>query len=391
MSKTKEDKIRVLHIITRLIIGGAQQNTILSAAGLKDLGDYELTILSGPQTGPEGSLINEAASACDLHILKQLRRNINPYYDLIAFVKLIRFIKKGNFDIVHTHSSKAGILGRWAARLAGTKVIVHSVHGWGHNTFQHPFIRSLYINLEKITLPITNKLIGVSKVNIKQGISRGIGKTDDYVMIRSGIDLKRFKNPKKPQDQVRGDLGIKIDALVVGTVTRLSAQKAPLDFIKSCFIAAKSSPKCIFVIVGDGPQRAKAEALVKEYRLEKQVIFTGLRTDIPELMSIFNIFVLSSLWEGLPRVLPQAMALKLPIVATDIDGNSEAVINGENGLLVAPGDCKAIAEAVIRLLENRDLAKSLGERGFERVEEFSDLKMLKQIDSLYRELLSCGK
>lgn len=157
-------------------MGGAQQNTILSVAGLQSSGDYELTLVSGPQTGSEGSLIDQAAKVCELHILPELRRNINPYYDIIAFVKLIRFIKKRRFDIIHTHSSKAGILGRWAAKLAGKNIIVHTVHGWGYNSLQHPLIRFLYISLEKLSLLITKKLICVSKVNIENGLANNIGK-----------------------------------------------------------------------------------------------------------------------------------------------------------------------------------------------------------------------
>lgn len=391
MSKEKQSKIRVLHIITRLIIGGAQQNTILSAAGLNHSGVYDLTILSGPQTGPEGSLIDEASSACKLEILPQLRRSINPYYDLIAFIKLIMFIKKGNFDIVHTHSSKAGILGRWAAKLAGTKIIVHTVHGWGHNDFQYLLLRLLYISLEKLTLLITNKLIGVSNVNIENGLAHGIGKESDYCLIRSGIELERFKHPFCNQEQIRKKWGIPAGAAVVGTVTRLSEQKAPFDFIRSCAIITKSNPEARFIIVGDGPLRSEAEALVNKWGLQNRLIFTGLRSDVPEIMQIFNVFALSSLWEGLPRVLPQAMASRLPIAATNIDGNAEAVINEENGLLVPAGDYNALAKSIIRLLDDPQTAKLMGEKGSKRVEEFSVLLMVNQIDLLYKELLSCGK
>ncbi len=391
MSEKDENKIRVLHIITRLIVGGAQQNTILSISGLDRLGNYELTLLSGPQTGPEGSLIEEAAAKCKLHLLPELRRSINPYYDLIAFVKLFLFISKRKFDIIHTHSSKAGILGRWAAKLAGKNIIVHTVHGWGHNDSQHPLIRSLYISLEKLTLLITSKLIGVSKANIETGIANGIGKAKDYLLIRSGIELEYFKHPKSTQEQIRSELEIPLRVPVVGTVTRLSEQKAPLDFIKSCAIIAKKNPDAWFVIVGDGPLRGRAESLMKKLELEKRMIFTGLRNDIPELISIFNVFALSSLWEGLPRVLPQAMAQGLPIVATDIDGNAEAVINEENGLLVPPGNYNAFAESILSLLNKPEKAALMGQKGLRMVEEFSDKKMVKELNSLYMELISCGK
>ncbi len=387
----ERNKIKVLHIITRLIVGGAQQNTIMSVAGLQRLGKYELTLLSGPQTGPEGSLIEEAAARCQLHIIAQLRRNVNLFHDLAALVKIFLFIKKGDFDIIHTHSSKAGILGRWAAWLAGKNNIVHTVHGWGHNNFQHPLIRFFYINLEKLTLKVTDKLIGVSRVNIKNGLTQGIGKPNDYILIRSGIDLEYFKHPKASPEKTRSKMGIPPGVPVVGTVTRLCKQKAPLDFIKACAIIAKTIPNAWFVIVGDGPLRKKAEALSKKNGLETRLIFTGIRNDLPEIMSTFTVFALSSLWEGLPRVLPQAMARGLPIVATNIDGNAEAVINEENGLLVSPGDYTAMARSILSLLNNPEKALMMGQNGLRKVEEFSDKKMIKELDSLYKTLISCGK
>lgn len=391
MSKKTKKNLRVLHIITRLIIGGAQQNTILTACGLQNSGSYEINLLSGPQTGPEGSLITKAESSCKLQILPELRRAINPYYDFLALIKLISFIKKNNFDIVHTHSSKAGILGRWAAKIAGVKIIVHTVHGWGHNDFQHPILRLFYITLEKLSLLITNKLIAVSKVNMEKGLNSGIGRKEDYTLIRSGIVLERFKHPVRTKNEIREDLGIKPNAPVVGTVTRLSPQKAPLDFIRSCAIISKRIPEARFIIVGDGPLKSKANQLAIDLSIEKNIIFTGLRSDIPELMSSFNIFALSSLWEGLPRVLLQAMAMKLPIAATNADGNAEAIIHEQNGLLTAAGDYQNMAQSIIQLLEDTQKAKLMGENGFKRIEEFSAKKMINQIDLLYRELISCGK
>ncbi len=188
--------IPVLHPITRLIIGGAQENTMLTA-DLLDKGTWAVEVLCGPQTGSEGSLIEAVrARGIPLHIEPTLVREVNPLKDAQALLRLALRMRRGRFAVVHTHSSKAGILGRWAAWLAGVPVIVHTVHGWGHHERQHPLVRAYYVILEKLTLLITDKLIVVSPLNIEKGLADGIGVASDYVVIRSGIELERFGHPQ---------------------------------------------------------------------------------------------------------------------------------------------------------------------------------------------------
>ncbi|CAN5605048.1 glycosyltransferase family 4 protein [soil metagenome] len=384
-------RIRVLHPITRLIIGGAQENTMLTAQ-LLDKSEWDVAIVSGPQTGSEGSLIETVRErGIPLILETSLVREVNPIKDLLAVFRLARLMKRGGYTIVHTHSSKAGIVGRWAAKLAGVPIIVHTVHGWAHHDRQHPLLRAYYIWMEKLTLPITDKLIVVSGLNIEKGLQDGIGKPDDYMVIRSGIELDRFGHPQVPREQMRTVLGIPLDAPVIGTVTRLSPQKAPLDFIRAAATVAQSHPKTYFVMVGDGPLRAEVEQLARQLGIADHLVLTGLRRDVPELMATFDIFVLSSLWEGLPRVLPQAMATGLPLVATATDGSVEAVQEGANGLLVPPSDPASLAQALLRLLNTPALARQMGEAGRASVEEFSDRKMVAQIAALYRQLLGAKK
>lgn len=379
---------RVLHPITRLIIGGAQENTMLTAA-LLDEETWDVEIVSGDQTGSEGSLIEAVrARGIALHIEPSLVREVNPLQDARALWRLMKLMRQGRYTIVHTHSSKAGIVGRWAAKLAGVPVIVHTVHGWGHHERQHPLLRAYYVLLEKLTLPITDKLIVVSPLNTAKGLADGIGHASDYVMIRSGIELDRFGNPQVSREQMRHALGIPPDAQVVGTVTRLSAQKAPLDFVRAAAGIARLRPETWFVMVGDGDLRGEVEALARTLGIADRLVLTGLRRDVPELMAAFDIFVLSSLWEGLPRVLPQAMATGLPIVATAADGTAEAVTEGENGFLTPPGDPHALAQRVLILLNEPAWAQRLGAAGRARAEEFSDRRMVAQIDTLYRFLLA---
>jgi glycosyltransferase involved in cell wall biosynthesis len=380
-------QVRVLQMITRLIVGGAQETVIL-IANMLDKSRWTVHVLSGPQTGSEGSLIENARErGVPLTIEPLLVREVNPVKDLLAFIHLTRFISRGRYTIVHTNSSKAGVLGRWAAYLAGVPIIVHTVHGWGHHERQHPLVCWYYILLERATQRITDRLIVVSPRNTEKGLADGIAAPEKYVTIRSGIELERFRQPARSREVVRAELGIPLDALVIGTVTRLSSQKAPLDFVAAAAQVATQRPGTHFVIVGDGPQRADVEAQVAALGLTECVHLTGLRGDVPDLMHSFDVFALTSLWEGLPRVLPQAMAAGLPIVATAVDGNAEAVMDGANGFLTPPGDAHAMATALLRLLEGPALARRMGEAGQARAEEFSAHKMVNDIAALYEALL----
>jgi glycosyltransferase involved in cell wall biosynthesis len=384
MTKQKlTNKKKVLHPITRLIIGGAQENTMLTADYL-DRDKWQVDILSGIQTGSEGSIIDEVRKRNIPLILEPLLiREIHPLKDILALFRLIRLMKKHSYHIVHTHSSKAGIIGRWAAWVAGVPVIIHTVHGWGHHDHQHPFVRKFYILLEKLTLKITDQLIAVSGKNISKGLEDGIGQDNNYSVIRSGIELERFGHPQVDKQTMRKQLGIPSDAIIVGTVTRLSPQKAPLDFIQAATILAQKMNKVYFVLVGDGPLYDAVVKKAKANNIEHKIIMTGLRRDIPELMNCFDIFVLSSLWEGLPRVIPQAMASGVPVIATAIDGSAEIVQSERNGLLVPPGKPEYIVNAVMRLVNNPKLGKYLTGEALKSMNEYSAQKMVERIERLY--------
>ena len=379
--------IRVLHPITRLIIGGAQENTMLTAQ-LLDKAQWAVTVVSGPQTGSEGSLIEAVRErGIELVLEPTLVREVNPVKDFLALIQLTKLMRGGGYQIVHTHSSKAGILGRWAAKFAGVPVIVHTVHGWGHHDRQHPLVRAYYIILEKITLPITDKLIAVTGKDIEKGLRDGIGRAENYTVIRSGIELDRFGHPQVARAETRAAWGIPQDVPLIGSVTRLSPQKAPLDFVRAAAIVARQYPAAWFMMVGDGPLRAEVEALAAEVGIAERLVLTGLRRDVPELMAAFDIFVLSSLWEGLPRVLPQAMATGLPVIVTACDGSAEAVASGVNGFLVPPGEPQSLAQQVLVLLDNPALIAQMGAAGRQRAQEFSDQGMVAAIANLYQELL----
>ena len=374
---------RTLHIITRLIVGGAQENTLYTAEILNRKG-YRVDVLIGPQAGPEGSLIENAKRRnIPLFIEKSLVREINPIKDLICLLRLARFIRRQRYDIVHTHSSKAGILGRWAAWLAGCPIIVHTVHGWGFHDYQQSWLRFIYIALERLTSKITQRLIAVSKKDIHKGLAAKIGQRRDYVIIRSGIEIDEFSGPKKSREEMAREFGIPPGAKVVGTVTRFSAQKSPMTFVRTASEVIKKVPEAFFMMVGDGPLRPVIEEQIRDLGIEDRMILTGLRRDVPELLQLFDIFLLTSLWEGLPRVIPQAMAAGLPVIASDVDGNAEIIKNSVNGILVKPGNIDQTIKNVIQLLEDKHRCQQLSDNARHGLDEYSVDNMVNAIEDLY--------
>lgn len=380
-------KISVLHIITRLIVGGAQENTLYTAA-LLDKNSFYVDVLTGPQTGPEGSLIEDAYSRkLRLIIENNLVREIRPIKDLSAFIRLFLFMRRNKYTIVHTHSSKAGILGRWAAWLAGVPIIIHTVHGWGFHDYQNAWLKKSYILAERLTLLITDKLIAVAKKDIEKGVSAGIGSKSDYALIRSGIELDFYRNSKKTSKQVRCELGIPEHAKVIGTVTRLSPQKSPLTFVKTAISVIKRIPDAYFVMVGDGPLRHQIEDTLQKADIADHVILTGVRRDVPELLHSFDLFLLTSLWEGLPRVIPQAMAAGVPVIASKVDGSAEIIKHNVNGLLVEPNDVESISDEITELLNSPHSTprlNALKANAFKGLDDYSVFSMVDKITNLYQ-------
>jgi len=380
--------IRIVHPITRLIIGGAQENTMYTAASL-DKRRYAVEILSGPQTGSEGSLIDEVRSLnIPLTILPDLLRQISPINDLKAYQKMSRLFREREFSIVHTHSSKAGILGRFAARSANVPIIVHTIHGWSFHAYMPGWKRQLYILLERMAAKYSNALIIVSSRDLQKGLDSGIGKPEQYHLIRSAIPLEEFDPSKVDGSNLRKVFGIPMDTPVIGTVSRFSEQKNPLEWVEVASYVHQKNPQAWFLIVGDGPMRSKVECAIQKNALGEQTILTGLRRDIPDLMSAMDIFILTSLWEGLPRVVPQAMAMCLPVLSNRTDGISEAVQDGVTGFLFSPDEPALFAQKCIELIKEPEIRKQMGELGRKTVIREFDLNlMVAQIQDLYDELI----
>jgi glycosyltransferase involved in cell wall biosynthesis len=341
-----KSKINILYVITKLELGGAQKQ-LLSLICRLDKDRYKVFLF----TAKKGLLFEDALAIQGLEVKPALflERPLNLIKDLLAFIELYFFIRKNSIDIVHTHSSKAGILGRLAAKLARVKTIIHTVHGWSFNDFQPAFTKRIFILLERICARVSDKIIVVSGWDLRAGLANAIGIPGKYELIHYGIDDQDFRTSNKG---LREELGIASDELVVGSIACLKPQKSPLDFIRLASLVNQACPGTKFIMAGDGVLRRKSEALISKLKLEKQVILLGWRRDVPKFLHSIDIFVLTSLWEGMPISVLEAMAAGLPLVVTDTGGVREIISHGNTGFLVTPHNLSAMAEKTTALLKD---------------------------------------
>jgi glycosyltransferase involved in cell wall biosynthesis len=376
--------VRVCHIITRLIVGGAQENTLASVSGLRRRPGYEaVDLVSGPEAGSEGSLLEQARRAGVEPVwLNSLRRSINPWHDLRALAELTSLLRRGGYDIVHTHSGKAGFLGRLAARAARVPVIVHTIHGPSFGAFQSATANAVMWLAERAAGCFTTRFVSVADAMSRQYLDAGIGRPARYTTIRSGFDVAAFARAQ-PDAALRATMG---GGPIIGQIARLFELKGWEMF----FDLARDVAEAKFLVVGDGPWRAKLETWADEPALRGRVHFTGLvqPADVPRHVATMDLLVHLSMREGLPRAVLQALAAGKAVVAHPLDGTPEVVKDGETGFLVAPGDRAGLAGRVRRLLREPALAAEMGRHGQARVlAEFSEETMVSALDGLYRSLL----
>jgi glycosyltransferase involved in cell wall biosynthesis len=374
-------KLKVCHIITKLELGGAQRNTLYTVSHL-DKQAFDTILISG-----KGGILDAEARALKdtrVYFAAHLFRKINPFLDILALIELWKILSKEKPLIVHTHSSKAGILGRWAAKLAGVKVIIHTYHGFGFHDFQNPIIRLLYVILERATAFVTDSLIVVANTDREKGLKRGIGTPDKYTLIRSGISARELMNTSVNKEAKRRELGLGPDSKIVTTVGPFKPQKNLSDFIRLARLVKDKNPGAEFLVIGDGRERGKLESLAVEQGINGAIRFLGWRKDVPELLAISDVFVMTSLWEGLPRAILEAMCLGLPVVANGVDGVNDVVINGSTGFLSRPLDPAQAAGFVVGLLADGKAARAMGEKGREFIgREFDIDEMVRQQEALY--------
>ena len=350
-------RYNILYVVTKLELGGAQKQALSLMRRLNNE-EYNIFLF----TADVGLLMDEALAISGITVKRSrfLERPINPLKDLLALFEIYSFIREKQIDIVHTHSSKAGIVGRLAARIAGVKIIIHTVHGWSFNDYQPFWTRLLYIGLERWIGGFTNRLIVVSRYDQEKGLSNAIVSENRYSLIRYGIDYAEFSG-KQGTEKTRQELGIGADDLVVGMIACFKPQKSPGDFVRLAGLINQSLPGVKFVLVGDGVLRESIEDLISQYNLPNNMFLLGWREDIPEILSAIDVFALTSLWEGLPISVLEAFASHKPVVATDTGGVREVVSENKTGCLVPAGDIKAMAEKVKILLNDKSLRLKMGD------------------------------
>lgn len=372
--------LKAAHIITRLDFGGAQGNTLYTAAHL-DRARFDALILTG-----RGGLMEPKAEPARLVFVANLVREISPLKDLAAFFELRAILKRLRPDVVHTHSSKAGILGRLAAAAAGVPVIVHTFHGFGFHQRQNFFKRGLYVLLEKLCSPLSSALIFVSRANMETARAAGIGAPERYRLIRSGIKLSSYPAPVD-RAAVRAGLGLGPGDLVVLSVGNAKPQKNPGHFLEAAARLAPRHPEARFVFVGGGEALEDLRTRARARGLEKICLFTGWREDSARLLAAADVFALTSLWEGLPRALVEALRTGLPAVCYATDGVTDILRDGVNGRCVPPGALDAFCAALSGLLGDAALrARLAAGAAATDLAEFDIDFMVGQQEELYEEL-----
>lgn len=376
----------VCHIITKLELGGAQQNTLFTLTHL-NRERFRPILVSG-----EAGILDREAEALlgpDYHHVPELVRDLRPREDIRALLALIKLLQRLNPMIVHTHSSKAGIIGRLAAWAAGVPVVIHSIHGFGFTRYQHPLHRRLLIGAERSAAKVTTKFFAVSRANRAEGIAEGLFSPDQCLVIRSGIDIHAIQNTAVDTDAKKRELGFNPAQPLIGMVASMKPQKAPLDLIRAAALVQRAHPNVGVVVVGDGELRPAVEAEADRLGVSARMKLLGWRRDVWEILRCLDVFVLTSLWEGLPRVYLEALTAGVPVVGTRVDGADEVIRNGENGYLVDPGDVAGIAARVQWLLDDRDARAAMGRRAAASLSmEFDIYEMVRRQEQEYDRLIA---
>lgn len=383
--------MRVVHVITRLIIGGAQENTLLTVEGLTSRHGADVILITGPAEGPEGDLFGRAARlGPKLEVMPQLVRPIRPSTDARAYRLLRRAFRRLRPDVVHTHSSKAGILGRAAAWAERIPAVVHTIHGLPFGPFETPRRNRLYVALERWAARRCHALVSVCDAMTDQALAAGVGRPEQYSTVYSGMDVDAFLNPARPRAEVRRELGLADDEVAFATVARLFERKGHEDILAAAPRVLASNPRVRFVWIGDGILRDRLQADAERLGVRHAIRLTGLipPARIPELLNAVDAVVHPSLREGLARVLPQALLVGRPAISYDVDGAREVVLP-ETGILLPPRDVSGLADAVLRLAVDPELRAAMGREGRRRFAgRFRAETMTDQLHSLYQRLLA---
>jgi glycosyltransferase involved in cell wall biosynthesis len=384
--------MRIAHIITRMIVGGAQENTLFNCQDLITHYGDNVLLITGPSIGPEGALLQQGRGVeVPIEIVPTLQRAIHPTRDTSAYFALKRVLERFKPEVVHTHSAKGGFLGRLAAWAVRTPAVVHTVHGAPFHPYQSFVARRLFRDCERYAAGRCHRLISVADAMTDLMVSAGVAPRDKFTTIYSGMEVEPLLVANEHRDRVRNSLGYSPEHVVVGTIARLFALKGHSDVIKAARQVVDQEPNVRFLFIGDGLLRQPLEQQIASAGLMEHFQFTGLvpPNRIPELLGGVDLLVHASLREGLARALPQALIAGKPVVSYDVDGAREVAITGETGFLVPPQDVAALASALSRLAGDAELRQRLGDEGRHRfANQFRHETMTRRIREVYEQVLA---
>ncbi|MFK7735277.1 MAG: glycosyltransferase family 4 protein [Pirellulaceae bacterium] len=380
--------MRVAHVITRMIIGGAQENTLFNCLDLIEMFDDEVVLVTGPTLGPEGKLLEQGrAGGLTIQELPSLQRAISPLPDLRAHRELQGWLREFQPDVVHTHSAKGGFLGRSAAWKCGIPTVLHTVHGAPFHPFQNFLSRSAFIALERWAAKRCHHMICVADAMTDLMVGANVASRDKFTTIYSGMEVAPFENCHQHRKAARKELGLDDNHIVIGKIARFFNLKGHEYLIDAAATVVESVPNCRFLLVGDGVLREELQQRIVRLGLEKHFLLTGLvqPEKVPYYLSAMDALAHTSLREGLARTLPQALIAGKPVISYDVDGAREVVINDATGYLLRPKSIGPLADAILKLANNRSLREKLGQEGARRfTEQFKHENMTRSIRAVYQ-------
>ena len=383
--------MRVAHVITRMIVGGAQENTLFNCMDLlRDFGD-QVVLITGPATGPEGKLLEEGrGGGLSVIEVQSLQRAIHPWQDWKAYRSLQEKLNEWKPDVVHTHSAKGGMLGRAAGWSLNGPKVVHSVHGAPFHPYQNWLARAFFIQCERWAARRCHQLISVADAMTDLLVDAKVAPREKFVTIYSGMDVEPLLKADEHRSEVRKELGFTEEHIVFGKIARLFHLKGHEYVIEAAKLIAEDEPNIRFLFVGDGLLRSSLEKRIAEAGLSERFVFTGLvpPEEIPRYLGAMDALIHTSLREGLARALPQSLIAGKPVISYDIDGAREVVIDGETGYLLRPEAVESLAEAIRRLAINRELRVRMGMAGRTRfTNQFRHQVMTQKIREVYENLV----
>lgn len=384
--------MRIAHIITRMIVGGAQENTLLCCQDLIEKHGDDVVLITGPSLGPEGDLLADGRVGCvPVTRIDSLRREIHPWRDWIAHREILRAIRDFRPEVVHTHSAKGGILGRMAATSLGVPAIIHTVHGAPFHEYQPALAREFFRRCERYAAGKCHVMVSVADAMTDLLVRSGVAPRGKFVTVYSGMDVEPFLRANSHREETRAQFGFAPEDIVFGKIARLFHLKGHEYLVEAARTVAARCPRVRFLLVGDGILRESLQQRIRQAGLDEYFRFAGLVAPerIPALIGGMDVLVHASLREGLARALPQALIAGKPVVSYDIDGAREVVLDGRTGYLVPPRGVDRLADAIVKLAENASLRREFGERGQALfTEQFRHENMTDQLRAIYGKVLS---